>query len=271
MENTKIGFIGSGNMASSIIGGLVSDNGQYTVYASDPDTEKLSNLNTKFGVLPCASNEELMRRVDVVILSVKPQVMQAMLSSLVQAYSQSRPVIISIAAGIRCHQILKWLGSDSAACIRVMPNTPALVQTGASGLFALNSSLPQKKLAENIMNAVGITVWLEDEALIDSVTAVSGSGPAYFFYLMESIYNAAIKNGLNKTVAKELTLQTALGAAKLALSSDVDFKTLRQRVTSPGGTTEAAINKLKENNFSELVENAVTQAVIRSKELSRDK
>jgi len=271
MENNKIGFIGSGNMASSIIGGLISNSAQYTIYASDPDSEKLSNLNTKYGVLPCASNDELVNNVDVVVLSVKPQVMQDILSSLKQAYSKTRPVIISIAAGIRCQQILNWLESDSAPCIRVMPNTPALVQTGASGLFALNTSLPQKKLAENIMNAVGLTVWLDDESLIDSVTAVSGSGPAYFFYLMEAIYNAAIKNGLCETVANKLTLQTALGAAKLAMNSEVDFKTLRQRVTSPGGTTEAAINKLKEHNFSELVENAVTQAVIRSKELSRDK
>ena len=271
MGNKKIGFIGSGNMANSIIGGLHGDGAQFSVYASDPDTDKLSSLNEKFGVIACASNEELLKTVDIVILSVKPQVMQNILCSLSQIYNQYTPVIISIAAGIRCSQILKWLDSDSAPCIRVMPNTPALVQTGASGLFALNASSQQKQTAEKIMNAVGITVWLDDEALIDTVTGVSGSGPAYFFYLMEAIYNAAIKNGLSESMANTLTLQTALGAAKLALNSDADFKTLRQRVTSPGGTTEAAINKLKENNFSELVDNAVTQAVIRSKELSQDK
>ena len=257
-------------MATSIIGGLVNDSSEHTIYAFDPDSEKLSTLNTEFGVKPCASNDVLIENVDVVILSVKPQVMQNILVSLANVYNQSRPVIISIAAGIRCNQIIKWLECDSAACIRVMPNTPALVQTGASGLFAVNASSEQKQMAENIMKAVGITVWVDDESLIDSVTAVSGSGPAYFFYLMEAIYNAGIKNGLTKSVAKELTLQTALGAAKLAQNSDVDFETLRARVTSPGGTTEAAINTLKEHNFSELVESAVTQAVIRSNELSKD-
>ncbi len=271
MGKRNIGFIGGGNMAASIIGGLTGDSEEYTVYAYDPDTEKLSGLNREFGVQPCASNAELLEKVDAVVLSVKPQVMQAILTSLKDVYSQYTPVIISIAAGIRCNQILNWLDCDGAPCIRVMPNTPALVRTGASGLFALNASLAQKKMAESIMHAVGITVWLEDESLIDSVTAVSGSGPAYFFYLMEAIYDAAIKNGLSESVANTLTLQTALGSAKLALNSDVDFKTLRQRVTSPGGTTEAAINKLKQHNFSELVENAVTQAVNRSKELSRDK
>ena len=268
MENSKIGFIGSGNMASSIIGGLTSDSTDYTIYAFDPDSDKLATLNTKFGVIPCADNETLLESVDVVILSVKPQVMQNILCSLSEVYKQSKPVIISIAAGIRCKQILNWLECDSATCIRVMPNTPALVQTGASGLFALNASPKQKQLAQNIMNAVGITVWLDDESLIDTVTGVSGSGPAYFFYLMEAIYNAGIQNGLDESVAKKLTLQTALGAAKLALDSDVDFATLRERVTSPGGTTQAAIDTLKDHNFKELVEKAVTQAVIRSKELS---
>lgn len=270
MEKKKIGFIGCGNMASSIIGGLTCASEKYAIYASDPDTAKLSKLSDDLGFIPCASNEELVRNVEIVVLSVKPQVMQDVLGSIKQVYSQSRPVLISIAAGIRCHQILRWLESGSAPCVRVMPNTPALVKAGASGLFALNTTAEQNKTAEDIMRAVGMTVWLEDEALIDTVTAVSGSGPAYFFYMMEAIYNAAVKNGLDGPVANRLTVQTALGAAKLALSSDVDFKTLRQQVTSPGGTTEAAINKLKAHDFSELVENAVMQAVMRSQELSKD-
>ena len=257
-------------MASSIIGGLTSDSTGYTIYAFDPDSDKLSDLNSRYGVIPCRNNVELVQTADIVILSVKPQVMQTILSELAADYAQPRPLIISIAAGIRCHQILKWLDCDSAPCIRVMPNTPALVGEGASGLFAMNASEKQKQIAERIMNAVGISVWVDDEALIDSVTGVSGSGPAYFFYLMEAIYNAAVKNGLDESIANQLTLQTALGAAELARSSEVDFSTLRKQVTSPGGTTQAAINSLKDHNFGELVENAVNQAVIRSNELSKD-
>ena len=270
MENMNIGFIGSGNMARSIIGGLTSGSTQYNIYAADPAVEKLASLKEEFGVIACTGNEELLQQSDVVVLSVKPQVMPGMLCALSDAYNQSNPLIISIAAGVRCNQILNWLNSQSAPCIRVMPNTPALIKTGASGLFALNATDEQKQLAENIMNAVGITVWLNDENLIDTVTAVSGSGPAYFFYLMEAIYNSAVKNGLDESVAKKLTLQTALGAAKLACASDVEFKALREQVTSPGGTTQAAINTLKDNNFNELVDNAVTQAAIRSKELSHN-
>lgn len=268
MENNHIGFIGGGNMAGSIIGGLCANDSGHAIFVSDPDSGKLNQLETEFGVIPCANNADLMEQVDVVILSVKPQVMKEVLTSLRSAYGRRKPVMISIAAGIRCHQILDWLNCSSAPCIRVMPNTPALVRTGASGLFAVNASLAQQQAAQSIMEAVGITVWLEDESLIDAVTGVSGSGPAYFFYLMEAVYNAGIKNGLSEAVARDLTLQTALGSAKLALDSDVDFKTLRQRVTSPGGTTEAAIQSLQSHNFSDLIENAVNRAVMRSDELS---
>ena len=268
MTKTKLGFIGGGNMATSIIGGLANDP-VYEIYVSDPDIIKLKQLEKDFDVQICESNRKLISNVDVVVLAVKPQVMQQIIEPLEDVYSSSSPLIISIAAGIRSEQILSWIGNANAACVRVMPNTPALVQCGASGLFATNASEQDKQLAENIMQAVGITVWLDEEDLIDSVTAVSGSGPAYFFYLMESIYNSALNNGLEASAAKELTLQTALGAAKLATKSSIDFATLRQQVTSPGGTTEAAINVLKEYDFSDLIDKAVTQAAIRSKELAK--
>ena len=271
MEKIKIGFIGAGNMATSIIGGLASDSDRYLIYAHDPDDNKLALLETDYAVQACHSNNQLLENVDVVVLSIKPQMMETVLNPLSDAYDKNKPLIVSIAAGIKSEQILSWLKSDQAACIRVMPNTPALVQTGASGLFAVNCDEQQKQLAENIMNAVGISLWLDDEALIDTVTAVSGSGPAYFFYLMEALYDSAINNGLNSKQANLLTLQTALGSAILAANSDVDFKTLRQRVTSPGGTTEAAINVFKSNEFSSLVDSAVTRAAVRSKELSKSK
>ncbi len=255
-------------MATSIIGGLVGDS-SYEIYVSDPDQSKLAQLEAKFGARPCDSNIALIKRVDVVVLAVKPQVMQQIVEPLKDGYHLTRPLIISIVAGTRTEQILTWLNAPDAACVRVMPNTPALVQCGASGLFATNATNVQQQLAESIMQAVGITVWLDNEELIDSVTAVSGSGPAYFFYLMESIYNSALKNGLDSSAARKLTLQTALGAAQLAISSDNDFATLRNQVTSPGGTTEAAINVLQKHEFAALVDRAVTQAAIRSKELAK--
>lgn len=269
MTQIKLGFIGGGNMAGSIIGGLADDNA-YNIFVADPDTDKLSALQDNFGAQPCQSNEQLVCQCDAVVVATKPQVMQKILKPLSDSYAIKKPLVISIAAGVTSTQILKWLNDPTAACIRVMPNTPALVQTGASGLFAVNADKQQKIIAEKIMNAVGITVWLEDEALIDSVTAVSGSGPAYFFYLMESIYSSGIKNGLGESDARKLTLQTALGAAKLAANSEIDFATLRQQVTSPGGTTEAAINVLEQYDFKNLIDKAVTRAAIRSKELAQE-
>ncbi len=268
MAGIKLGFIGGGNMASSIIGGLVDDSA-YEIYVADPDHVKLNQLKKDFEIQICDSNQALIEKVDVVVLAVKPQLMQRIVEPLKDAYTLNSPLIISIAAGIQSHQILNWIGRESAAFVRVMPNTPALVQSGASGLFAVNTSAQQQQIATNIMNAVGISIWLDNEDLIDSVTAVSGSGPAYFFYLMESIYDSALKNGLEADTAKALTLQTALGAAKLAAQSDNDFATLRQQVTSPGGTTEAAVNVLKEHGFLDLVDKAVSQAAIRSKELAK--
>ena len=269
MTQIKLGFIGGGNMAGSIIGGLANDN-NYVIFVSDPDSDKTSALQAKFGTQPCESNEQLVSQCDAIVIATKPQVMQQILEPLSKSYALSKPLIISIAAGITSAQILKWLSDSTAACVRVMPNTPALVQTAASGLFAVNANQQQKEIAEKIMNAVGISIWLDDEALIDSVTAVSGSGPAYFFYLMESIYSSAINNGLKDSDAKLLTLQTALGAAKLAANSEIDFASLRQQVTSPNGTTEAALNVLKENDFKSLIDKAVTRAAVRSKELAQE-
>jgi len=214
MTQIKLGFIGGGNMARSIVGGLADDN-TYRIHVSDPDSHKLLELKAEFGIEICESNEQLMSLCEVVVFSTKPQVMQQIIEPLANFYAQNTPLIISIAAGITSGQILNWLEQPSAACIRVMPNTPALVQSGASGLFAVNADQRQKSYAEKIMNAVGISVWLNEESLIDSVTAVSGSGPAYFFYLMESIYDSAIKNGLDNDVARELTQNSPSAVVKI--------------------------------------------------------
>lgn len=266
----KIGFIGGGNMARSIIGGLVKKIGGHEIHVSDPDANKLEQLKAEFGIQAHDSNNELVAGVDVVVLAVKPQVMERILRPLASSYKQSNPLIISIAAGVLSGQILEWLECENAPCIRVMPNTPALVQTGASGLYAVNANAQQRQIAEDIMNGVGISVWLNEETQIDAVTGISGSGPAYFFYLMEGIYKAGMENGLDQQVARELTMQTALGAAKLACASEDDFETLRRQVTSPGGTTERAINIFSDGGFLALIEQAVSGAVQRSRELSEE-
>jgi pyrroline-5-carboxylate reductase len=182
---------------------------------------------------------------------------------------ERQPLLISIAAGVTIDSMTTWIGGQPAI-VRVMPNTPALVGAGASGLFANEAvSNTQREVAQSIMQAVGVSVWVSREALIDTVTAVSGSGPAYFFYLMEAIEAAGLAGGLAPDIARRLTLQTALGAAKLAIASDEPVAELRRRVTSPGGTTERAIQFLESAGASETIQRAVDAARIRSEELAQ--
>lgn len=193
-----------------------------------------------------------------------------MIKESLSTFNQSNALIVSIAAGINQTNLSKWLG-EKAAIVRCMPNTPALVKTGASGLHAnANVSAEQRDLAENIMRSVGILVWVEKESEIDAVTAVSGSGPAYFFLLMEAMEKAAVDLGLSKHTAQLLIEQTALGAAKIALESNESPGELRARVTSPGGTTEQAIKTFNEGNFSALVKQAIQAAHDRSISLSKE-
>jgi len=183
--------------------------------------------------------------------------------------SEHQALLVSIAAGITAPSIERWAGGQPAL-VRVMPNTPALVGAGISALYANeNVDEDQRKLAETIMSAVGKTVWIEDESLMDTVTAVSGSGPAYFFYVMQGINDAAVNNGLDAETARLLTLETALGAARLALESTEEPGTLQKRVTSPGGTTEAAINVLDSSGVSDAFQNAVSAACARGGELAK--
>lgn len=263
----SIGFIGGGNMARSIIGGLVADTTlSLDIQVYDHSKETLNSLKKEFSVTPATSNQALVEHCDVVVLAVKPQVMKLVLSDL--DATNTRAVFLSIAAGLNITSLTKWLGSD-VAIIRTMPNTPALVQCGATGLFANTlTSSTQKNYANIVMKSVGIAIWVDSEDLLDSVTALSGSGPAYYFLVMEAMQAAAEKLGLNADTARQLTIQTALGAATLASQSAEDSSVLRQRVTSPGGTTEQAINTFMDNHLTEIFGKAMQAAFDRSKELA---
>ena len=211
-----------------------------------------------------------MAAADVVVLAVKPQVLKAVSTALAASVQQKQPLIVSVAAGITTSSLDQWLGGNTAI-VRCMPNTPALVQTGASGLFANSAvSSAQKQQAETVLQATGIALWVDAENQLDAVTAVSGSGPAYYFLMMEAMIASGQKLGLSQEVATQLTLQTALGAAKMAQASDVDPAELRRRVTSPNGTTEQAIKRFIAGGLPELVDQALVSCNDRSVELANE-
>ncbi len=269
MTSKRIGFIGGGNMARSLIGGLLGAGYDATQIAvSEPDPQRREALMNGFAIESFSDNLSIAEKADVLVLAVKPQVMQNALNSMQSIIAERKPLLISIAAGVRLDSIEQW-STPGIPIVRVMPNTPALVASGASGLFA-NASVSdeQRNIAESIMRAVGVTVWLNDEAQLDTVTAVSGSGPAYFFYLMEAIQQAAIENGLDEKTANLLTVETALGAAKLALESNESPAELRQAVTSPGGTTQAALDVMDSASVQKIINKAVNAAQQRSRELA---
>ena len=213
-----------------------------------------------------ADNAEAIHGVDVIVLAVKPQAMKAVCESL-RPSLQPHQLVVSIAAGITCASMTNWLGAQPI--VRCMPNTPALLRQGVSGLYATGEvTAQQRDQAQELLSAVGIAVWLEQEQQLDAVTAVSGSGPAYFFLLIEAMTAAGVKLGLPHDVAEQLAEQTALGAAKMAVGSEVDAAELRRRVTSPGGTTQAAIESFQAGGFEALVETALGAAAHRSAEMA---
>jgi pyrroline-5-carboxylate reductase len=269
MTSSKITFIGGGNMATSLIGGLIADgydSRQITV--SDPDPEKLAQLAARFGVRTEPDNHKAAKGATTLVLAVKPQVLKGVAQALAESVRQEQPLIISIAAGIREAALIEWLGGE-AAVVRSMPNTPALIQSGATGLHAgPGVTQSQRDQAESILRAVGLTRWVDDEAQMDAVTAVSGSGPAYFFLIMEAMEAAACEMGLDAETARLLILQTALGAARMAMESSDSPGVLRQKVTSPGGTTEKALGILEAGGLPALFLQALQGAQTRSRELS---
>lgn len=268
-KNKVIGFVGAGNMANSLIRGMLASGANpELLWAADINAEKLTELAEDYKIQK-KSAAEIARGADVVVLAVKPQVMKMVCQSLAPDL-QAESLVISIAAGVTASHLENWLGG-APAIVRCMPNTPALVGKGTSGLFANAAvSTEQRQLATDIIAAVGVTLWVEQENLIDAVTAVSGSGPAYFFLFMEAMEATAQELGLSADAARLLTLNTALGAAELALGSSDSTAELRRKVTSPGGTTEQAINRFEAGDLRTLVDTAMNAARIRSEELAKE-
>lgn len=256
-------------MARSLIGGLLNDHyPAANLCAADPDETQRQQLSAALGIETHASNSAACENANIIVLAVKPQIIASACQALAPVIAESQPLIISIAAGIQTDSLENWLG-DSQAIVRTMPNTPSLVGSGAAALFASKAvSDEQRQQAESILRAVGLTLWLEDEADMDAVTALSGSGPAYFFLLMEQMQKIGENMGLSREAARLLTLQTGFGATKMALESELDCAELRHRVTSPGGTTEQAINKLLDGNIDNLLDEALNAARERAKELA---
>ncbi|HET9484046.1 MAG TPA: pyrroline-5-carboxylate reductase [Xanthomonadales bacterium] len=265
----RIGFVGGGNMARSLLGGLVAHgHPRGALRVSEPNAALRDALARDFAVECIDDNLALARQSDVVVLAVKPQVMAAVCRVIAPALAERRILLVSIAAGITIAQLERLLGAGQPV-VRAMPNTPALIGEGIAGLVANeHADASQRAQAATILEAAGRVVWIERESLMDAVTAVSGSGPAYFFLLIEALEAAAVEQGLPPAVARELTLQTALGAARMAREAADPPATLRERVTSPGGTTQAALDAFEAGGFRALVATAVARATERGRTLS---
>ena len=268
----NISFIGGGNMARAIIGGLKNnDFDMSAITVIDPDVKKCEQLTAEFNVQVSDSyveNDNINKRSHVIVLAVKPQQMREVCEQLSKKISSQ--LIISIAAGIRTTDISRWLGNYPSV-VRVMPNTPAQIQAGVSALFAMpNVNQLQQDRASTILGAVGTTLWLDDEAKMDAVTAISGSGPAYVFYLIEALQDAAINLGMTAEESSMLAVQTFAGASLLASQSSDDIKTLRAQVTSKGGTTEQGILALETANIKKIILVAAQAAADKSKSLGDD-
>jgi pyrroline-5-carboxylate reductase len=264
-----IAFIGGGNMARSLVGGLLKRGwGADRIHVADPHAPTRESLAADFAIATHAVNLEAASRAAVWVLAVKPQMMHSVASSMAELAQRQRPLLVSIAAGITSSQLERWFGGELAV-VRTMPNTPSLLGAGATGLYANARVSPaQRALVEELLATAGITRWVADEALMDTVTALSGSGPAYVFLLAEAMQAAAEGQGLAPEAARQLTLQTIHGAARMLLESGEDAATLRQRVTSPDGTTQAALESFESMGFREVVARAIAAATRRGGELS---
>lgn len=267
---SKIVYIGGGNMAGALVGGMAQAGyPMENVWVVEPDTGKHGALRSNAG-LNVTDDSSVANDADVIVLAVKPQILQSVSHSLAAIVQKSDALVVSIAAGIRANDLCRWLGGN-VPIVRAMPNTPAMVQTGATALLANEHCEPShKQLAEMILRAVGLTVWVDNESQMDSVTAVSGSGPAYAFLFMEAMSEAGIRLGLDEETSRLLTVQTVLGAAKMALESNDDLATLRANVTSPNGTTYAAIQSFEANGLRDVVDKAMTACATRSEDLARE-
>lgn len=267
----KITFIGAGNMASAIIGGLI-DSGvtPSDITATAPRESELESLRSRLGITTQTDNNAAVSQADVVVLAVKPQIMREVCEDLSDTIGKHKPLVMSIAAGLDAATIDQWLGGDNAM-VRCMPNTPSLVGRGASGLYAnARVSDDQRAVATQLMEAVGIVEWVDEEPLLDAVTAVSGSAPAYFFLMLEAMEDAGVTLGLPADTARRLAIQTALGAATMAQQSDKDPATLKQNVMSPGGTTERAIQHMEDAQLRTTIADAMQACAKRAQAMSKE-
>jgi pyrroline-5-carboxylate reductase len=265
----KIAFVGGGNMAGALIGGLAGKlvSGS-DIHVVDPNADALARLQQQFGVTSASQIDGALASCDVIVLAVKPQQMKEVAAQLKPHISSQ--LVLSIAAGIRAVDLSRWLNGHQAI-VRTMPNTPALIGKGITGMVALSGVSPQQReSADAIMRAVGATVWLSDETLIDPVTAVSGSGPAYVFYFIEAMQQAAQEMGLSAEQGNELAIATFVGAAQLAANSPDPVSVLRERVTSKGGTTYAALTSMEASGVKDAIVRALKAAAARGKELGEE-
>ncbi|WP_295440602.1 pyrroline-5-carboxylate reductase [uncultured Thiodictyon sp.] len=270
MSKPSIAFIGGGNMASSLLAGLLADGfPPASIRVAEPDAARRRDLTERFGVRTYESNRQAIADAATLVLCVKPQLAPAVCREIGSLVSELGPLVISIMAGVTETAIQTWLGSP-VPVVRTMPNTPAMVQTGAIGMHASPEvSEDGRNRAETILRAAGLIRWVDDEAQIDAVTAISGSGPAYFFLLMEALEQAGIDLGLDAETARLLTIQTALGAARMAVENASSPARLREQVTSPGGTTASALAVFEEAGLRALVGRAAHAARERAAEISR--
>lgn len=268
-DPSNIAFIGGGNMARSLIGGLIARGAAATdIRVSEPVEALREALAHDFGVNVGADNAAAASGAGLWLLAVKPQVMRAVCEALAPLAQAERPLVVSIAAGITAAQLQRWLGGG-VAVVRAMPNTPALLGAGVTGLFgSAEVDADGRERAATLLASAGKTVWIDDEARMDAVTAVSGSGPAYIFLLAEAMEAAALAEGLPAEAARTLVLETVLGAARMLTESGEDPAELRRRVTSPGGTTQAAVETFEAGGFRELVAAAIRNATARGQQLS---
>lgn len=272
MKLGNIGFIGGGNMGSSMVGGLIQKGiPSNTIRVVDYNEQTCLKIKEKWGIFTTTRMADILSDLSILVLAVKPQDMQTVTRQIAPLFQAQQTLTISIAAGITTTQIQRWLGKPECPVVRAMPNTPALLGVGISGLFATAKvTETQRQQVQTLMNALGETAWIADENLMDVVTALSGSGPAYFFYVMEGLIKGAMALGLPKDIASKLTLNTAMGSAVMALheQADVDVTQLRARVTSPNGTTEQGIKVLKDGKLEDLLEKTLIAATTRGKTLS---
>ena len=296
MDSKRIVFIGGGNMAAALLAGLAAPKGvsdgfssesgtsknsvpgetnsqkplqpRYELRVADPGDAQREYLGTLPGVTAYVDNQEAVDGADCVIFAVKPQIMRQVCTDLTQVIEMQKPLLVSVAAGIGCDPISRWFNGHRRI-VRAMPNTPALVGAGATGLYAAEDATADDiDLVDAIFSAVGLTAWVDDEALIDVVIAISGSGPAYFFYLLEAMEDAGCAQGLSREMAQRLARQTALGAARMALNEAGTLEEVRRRVTSPGGTTAAALEVLAEHKLPTIMDAAIKAASSRAKTLA---